>query len=398
MKQSTVNSNIKRIAVICERDRAYGRGVCLGIAEAATYEKNWSLEFLDYPEQVNVTRLKGFDGVIARISNEQIAAELTKAKLPVVDIYTDIIRPEFGSIDGDQPAIGRLAAEYFLKRRYKSFAYCGYEGIGYSDVRQKSFSNTLKENGYDCNVFCVPQRAVDEYAATIMRKEFVRLGSDTAALSRWLKALPYHTALFCCHDVRAWQVLALCRLEKIPVPQRLAVMGVDNDELVCSFTAPTLSSIDNSPFRIGKASVALLSRMFNSSDERKKPKHLIIKPRGVYERASTATFAVEIDWVSEMLDYISSHVADGIRVDDVIAFAKRSKATVEHALKSVTGQTVQHHILWTRLEMAKKLLVFSHKPVAEVARLSGFASPQYFCRFFKSKTGLTAEEFRNQES
>lgn len=330
MKQSTVNSNIKRIAVICERDRAYGRGVCLGIAEAATYEKNWSLEFLDYPEQVNVTRLKGFDGVIARISNEQIAAELTKAKLPVVDIYTDIIRPEFGSIDGDQPTIGRLAAEYFLKRRYKSFAY--------------------------------------------------------------------HTALFCCHDVRAWQVLALCRLEKIPVPQRLAVMGVDNDELVCSFTAPTLSSIDNSPFRIGKASVALLSRMFNSSEERKKPKHLIIKPRGVYERASTATFAVEIDWVSEMLDYISSHVADGIRVDDVIAFAKRSKATVEHALKSVTGQTVQHHILWTRLEMAKKLLVFSHKPVAEVARLSGFASPQYFCRFFKSKTGLTAEEFRNQES
>ena len=148
MKQSTVNSNIKRIAVICERDRAYGRGVCLGIAEAATYEKNWSLEFLDYPEQVNVTRLKGFDGVIARISNEQIAAELTKAKLPVVDIYTDIIRPEFGSIDGDQPTIGRLAAEYFLKRRYKSFAY--------------------------------------------------------------------HTALFCCHDVRAWQVLALCRLEKNP--------------------------------------------------------------------------------------------------------------------------------------------------------------------------------------
>ena len=51
---------------------------------------------------------------------------------------------------------------------------------------------------------------------------------------------------------------------------------------------------------------------------------------------------------------------------------------------------------WTRLETAKKLLLFSQKTIAEVSRLSGFTSPQYFSRFFKNRIGMTAEEFRSR--
>ena len=96
------------------------------------------------------------------------------------------------------------------------------------------------------------------------------------------------------------------------------------------------------------------------------------------------------------MEYVSRNVERGIRVEEVIAYAKRPAAVVEHGVKDVTGNTVQHHILWTRLETAKKLLLFSQKPIAEVSRLSGFTSPQYFSRFFKNRIGMTAEEFRSR--
>lgn len=387
---------MKRIAVICERDRAYGRGVCLGISDAAGQEKDWSLEFIDDIETVKETRLSGFDGVIARVANERIASDLKKTKLPVVDVYSDAIRPMFGSVDGDQPGIGRLAAEYLLSRRYKNFAYCGYDGIGWSDVRCRSFVEALENNGHGCEVFHASKYAVGEYSGTLMRREFVGLDSDTAPLSCWLKSLPKQTAVFCCHDVRAWQVVSVCRTESIPVPRHLAVLGVDNDELICSFTTPKISSIDNSAFQIGKESVRILSRMLASSKIRKNPPHVVIGARGVCERDSTPICHADAEWVADVMEYISRNVEKCVRVDEVAAFANRSVASVERGIRNVTGNTVQHHILWTRIETAKKLLLFSQKPIAEVSRLSGFASPQYFSRFFKNRIGITAEEFRNR--
>jgi len=385
---------MKRIAVICERDRAYGRGLCLGIAGAAVREKDWSLEFVDDLSVVKSTRLAGFDGVIARISNDGIAADLKATGLPVVDVYSARIRPEFGSIDGDQPGIGRLAAEFLVSRRYRNFAYCGYDGIGYSDVRRDSFVAALSENGFPCDVFRTPNRAKCNFDTVMVSKEAVGLGRDASELSAWLRSLPAQTAVFCCHDVRAWQILAICRAEGIAIPRRLAVLGVDNDELVCSFTSPTLSSIDNSAMRIGEAAVALLSRMLRSSKSRKRPQHIVVGPRGVCERGSTAVRSVDVGWVSDIMEYIARNVERGVRVDEVVAYARRPAAVVERGVKDVTGNTVQHHILWTRLETAKKLLLFSRKSINEIAKMSGFASPQYFSRFFRSKVGMTAERFR----
>ena len=236
---------------------------------------------------------------------------------------------------------------------------------------------------------------MNEFGTVITSREIVGLGHDSHALSAWLKALPAQTAVFCCHDVRAWQVVSVCRAEGIPVPRHLAVLGVDNDELICSFTTPKISSIDNSGFQIGKESVRILSRMLSSPKVRKNPPHVVVEARGVCERDSTPICSADAEWVSDVMEYISRNVEKCVRVDDVAAFAKRSVVAVERGIRNVTGNTVQHHILWTRIETAKKLLLFSQKPIAEVSRLSGFASPQYFSRFFKNRIGITAEEFRS---
>ena len=129
-----------RIAVIAERDRAYGRELCCGIAEAARHEERWSLSFVEADALKTQKALDVFDGVIARVADDAMAARLEASRLPVVDVFCTKRYSNFGSVDGDQSEIGRKAAEYFLARRFTSFAYCGYEGFGYSDERRDAFA------------------------------------------------------------------------------------------------------------------------------------------------------------------------------------------------------------------------------------------------------------------
>ena len=189
-----------RIAVIVERDRAYGRELCCGIADAALREDGWALEFVDADSLKRPKVLRGFDGVIARVVDDAMAQRLAASGLPVVDVFCNKRYPLFGSVDGDQAAIGRKAAEHFLARRFTSFAYCGYEGYNYSDERRDAFVALLKGHYHPCSVFRTPRRALAEYDARVTRREDVTLGTDARSLAQWLKGLPSRTAVFCCHD------------------------------------------------------------------------------------------------------------------------------------------------------------------------------------------------------
>lgn len=386
----------RRVAVIVERDRAYGRELCCGIADAALREDNWTLEFLDADSLKRPKSLRGFDGVIARVVDDAMAARLVASGLPVVDVFCNKRYPLLGSADGDQTAIGRKAAEHFLARRFTSFAYCGYEGYNYSDERRDAFVALLKSHYFSCSVFKTPRRALAEYDARVTRKEDVTLGADARSLAQWLKGLPPRTAVFCCHDTRAYQVLCVCRSENISVPDNLAVLGVDNDPLVCSFVAPSISSIDNSGHRVGAAAVAVLSRMMRSEAARKNPPAIRVKPGEVILRRSTETYAFAQKWISDALVYISRNVEKRLTAEDVAAFVGKSLPMVEEGFRKALGRTVQQELIESRLSAAKRLLANTELPVADIVARSGFASAQYFCRMFKADTGLTAERWREQ--
>ena len=394
--KSKCHGSERRVAVIAERDRAYGRELCCGIAEAALREGGWALEFLDADLLMRPKALRGFDGVIARVVDDAMASRLEASGLPVVDVFCTKRHPRFGSVDGDQSAIGLKAAEYFLSRRFASFAYCGYDGYGYSDERRSAFVAALKASLFGCNVFRTPRRALAEYGVSVTRKESVTLGADAQSLARWLRALPPRTALFCCHDMRAYQVLRICADEGIAVPDDLAVLGVDNDPLVCSFVTPSISSIDNKGFRVGSAAVAVLSRMMRSKAARLDPPAIRVKPGEVVQRRSTETYAFEERWISDVLVYISRNVERRLTAGDVVRFAGKSLPTVEEEFRRVLGRTVQQELVASRLFAAKQLLAETSLPVAEVAARSGFSSAQYFCRVFKADTGFSAEAWRER--
>ena len=386
-----------RVAIVAEkRDRAFTRELCCGIADAASRENGWILEFVDADSLKRTQALRGFDGVIARVENDTMAIRLTAAKLPVVDVLCNKRYPNFGSVDGDQVAIGRKAVEHFMARRFTSFAYCGYEGQGYSDVRCNAFVGMLKEQCLPCSVFKTSPRALVEYSTGFMYGEDVNLGADARSLTQWLVRLPPRTAVFCCNDLRAWQVLSICRDENIAVPDNLVVLGVDNDPLICSFVTPSISSIDNSGRRIGEAAVAVLSRMLYSKEAREKPPSVRVEPGEVIQRRSTETYAFAQTWISDALVYISRNVEKKLTAEDIAVFVGKSLPTIEDGFRKALGRTVQQELIASRLSAAKRLLANTTLPVSEVVARSGFASAQYFCRVFKADTGLTAESWRGQ--
>lgn len=385
-----------RVAIVAERDRAFSRELCCGIADAASRENGWMLEFVDADSLKRTQALRGFDGVIARVVNDTMASRLADAGLPVVDVFCNRRYPNFGSVDGDQAAIGRKAAEHFLARRFTSFAYCGYEGQRYSDVRCNAFVDMLKEHYLPCSVFKTPRRALVEHTASLMHGEDVNLGTDARSLAQWLVRLPPRTAVFCCNDLRAWQVLSICREENIAVPDNLVVLGVDNDPLICSFVTPSISSIDNSGRRIGEASVAVLSQMLCSKDARENPPSVCVEPGEVVQRRSTETYAFAQTWISDALVYISRNAEKRLTAEDIAVFVGKSLPTVEDGFRKALGRTVQQELIASRLSVAKRLLANTTLPIAKVSARSGFASAQYFCRVFKTYTGITAESWREQ--
>jgi len=389
---------MKRIAILVERDRAYGRGLCEGIADAALEHADWRLELVD---SVNISTpgiLNGFDGAIVRIPNDQAAKVLERYGIPVVDVYSSGCSQKyyrkFGRVDNDQASIGVKAAEYLLSRRFTSFAFCGYNGLGYSDLRCAAFAKTVATHGCRCEVFQASGASLAEFGATQVRHESMTKGADEKRLIAWLQSLPARTAVFCCQDLRAYQVAAACQECGIAVPERLALLGVDNDRLICSYTAPTLSSIDNVPHRVGAVAVEVLAEMLSSAAARRRPPSRFVPSGEVFPRASSEIWALEPKWLSDALVYIERNLSRTFAVEEVVALTGKSYPTVECAFREQFGETVRRTILRLRMTEARRLLASSPMSIVEIAAKTGFASAQYFCRVFKDFVGVTAGEYR----
>ena len=202
-------------------------------------------------------------------------------------------------------------------------------------------------------------------------------------MRNWLRRLPKPVAVFCSHDLRAHQVLTLCRDIGITVPQEVAILGVDDDAILCGFTSPTLSSIDPNGFETGREAVRIAREMLRNPKARSIPPQSFVKPLRLIVRESTEVYPIDPPWLSDALVYINRNAANGISAADVFAHVGLSHTTVGSAFRLKLGVSVQDYLSKTRLSEACRLLR-SGASVTDVARRTGFSSVQYFCRVFAS--------------
>lgn len=375
--------NLPRVALLIETSNGYGRGLLTGVYAWMRENQGWSVYLAeqgrgDRPPPWLKT-WKG-DGVIARIENEEIAAGIRALDVPVVDMSAGRLIPELPWCEIDEDGIARLAADHFLSRGFRNFAYCGDPRFVWSKLRGDAFDAAMKRVGH----------TVNHYEPTSKAFEDEDLAMD--CIGEWLQTLPLPVAVFTCYDIRGRQVLDACRRFSINVPDDVAVLGVDNDELLCSLAFPPLSSIIPNALRTGYEAAAILHRLMNG--EMVGPEGHLIAPTGVITRQSTDVLAVEDPSVARAVRYIRERACEGICVDDVVKDSGVSRRLLENRFKKQLQRSPHEEITRVQLLRVKELLAHTDLPLVEIADRTGFRYVEYLSAVFKQKVGVPPGKYR----
>ncbi len=336
------------------------------------------------------------DGVIARIPNAKMAKALGRLRIPVVDLYRWKDYPAISSVDADHVAIGRMAAEWFIERRFKSFAFCGYTGAPFSDLRGAAFKEAVDARGHACSFYKEAVFSSDFLGKMILRAERYGNPPDRDRMAAWLEGLERPAAVFCCHDIRAYQVSTLCKELGLDVPREVAVMGVDNDRILCGFSYPMLTSVDPDAHQIGWVGAQHLFELMSRKGQN--VRHTLVAPVRVVERASTETDPVEPLWLAEALRFIRKEIPSGVNAEEVIRHVGLSHTQVEKAFAKALGNTVHQEINRLRMREACRLLTETELTAVEISKLVGFSSPQYFNRQFSRQFGGPPAVYRRRDA
>ncbi|MSU50050.1 MAG: DNA-binding transcriptional regulator [Opitutus sp.] len=375
-------SRRRQVALLIETSNAYARGLLQGIVHYIREHKPWSFHLMEQGRGDDppawLENWKG-DGIIARIETPRIARAVVRAGLPTVDVSAARLVPELPWVETDDEQIARLAAEHLLERGFKHFGFCGDPRFNWSVWRENHFRTRVEAAQQTLHVY---QPAV---AAT-------NLTAQVGDLRRWLQELPKPIGIMACYDIRGQQLLDACRSAGVAVPGEVAVIGVDNDTLLCDLASPPMSSVIPNTHRTGYEAAALLDRQMAGKPVSRVP-HLIA-PLGVAARQSTDVLAVDDREIARAVQFIREHACEGINVSDVLRAVPLSRRVLEQRFQRLLGRTPREEILHVRLNRVQQLLLETDLPLYLIADRTGFEHVEYLSVVFKRETGKTTSAFR----
>ncbi len=381
---------IPKVALLVETSRGFGRHLLCGISRYAQLHGPWNFHIKagDFEQALPKMKQWGGTGIIARIPNERVAKAILEAKLPTIalGLSDEQMQPgsplsEFSELSSDPVEVATMAANHLLERQFRHFAYVGVENRAWSQRRGREFSLQLQKSGFVPLIYEPPIRPADR----VWEKE-------QPLIIEWLRRLPKPVGLFACNDDRGREVLEACRLMGLRVPEDVAVLGVDNDEVFCGLAYPPLSSVALNGETAGYRAAELLDGMMQGLI--RKPRRILVEAIGVVTRRSTDIVAVDDEDVASALQYIHREQGCNISVESVVQEVAVSRRNLEKRFRDTIGRTILEEIQITRLERAKRLLLDTPYSVSKVAEMSGFGTTGYFIQFFQSRVGKTPLRYR----
>ncbi len=321
------------------------------------------------------------DGIIARIENETIAKIVKQSGVPTINLSAGRFAPQFPVVETDNQAIAREAFSHLLQRGFRQFAYCGDVRFAWSQLRSERFAQLAAEAGYPTHIY--------QPGSTNPVESWEQEQSE---LADWIGGLPKPVGVLACYDIRGRQVLQVCRQIGAAVPDEVAVIGVDDDELLCELAQPSLSSVIPDTGRSGYVAAELLDRLL--AGEQISPVEHLIKPLGVATRHSTDVLAIDDADVARAVRFIRDHACDGIKVDAVLEHVAMSRRALEHRFTNLLGCTPHERIVQEQIKRVMELLSDTELPLAAIAERAGFNHVEYMSVVFKRRAGLSPREFR----
>ncbi|MBI9101788.1 MAG: DNA-binding transcriptional regulator [Spirochaetales bacterium] len=395
----------KKIALCMGINDYFEHGIARGIVRYSKQQEEWKLSGYGwmFGGIDDLTAWDG-DGIITRAESPEDADKLSSLGIPVVDVagaYTDA---GFHMVLNDDFQTGKKAGLYLKSCGFINLAYCGVEKVSWSQKRVEGFLSGCLNTGYDNRSLPpdasaegkkkVPEQNLPIFERSLSWWENLE---TSGALNQWLSDLPKPVGIFACNDTAGVKIAGICRNLNIAVPEEVAVLGVDNEDILCELSNPSLSSIQLDCEEIGFRAAELLDTLLLREEPgRKWISEVQIPPGELIERDTTRTFVCPDPVVREAVNYIRRNFQSNLQVIHVADHVNSSRRGLEVKFRKSLDRTINTLIMEARMNHIKKQLVSTEKTMETLAEESGYGSIQRFHSGFKKETGITPGQYRNR--
>lgn len=378
-----------KILLLTDFSSGYSRNLLKGIVRYSKEVGNWSFQRMPLYYRM----LYGENGVVEWAKKWQadaIIAQLTDVNIELLnDLNIPIIVQNYrdrnkavSNLTGDYFNTGVMAAKFFLNRGYRNFAFYGFKGAIWSRERADGYSHEIEKQGYKLAVLENDNKDKEEWSY------------NHTVLGNWLQSLPKPVALFACDDHFALQISETCNVYNINVPDDIAILGVDNDDLLCNISDPSLSSIvldvENGGYNAGKLLHQLITK------EITEPFNIVVNPLIIERRKSTEKYAVSDKNIRTILNYIEKNYANHLSVEELVKQVPLSRRVLEKKFKEETGESLYQYIQNYRIDQFTRLLITTDYSLFEAALQSGFENYKNVSRIFRKYKSLSPAEYRKR--
>ncbi|NDJ55810.1 XylR family transcriptional regulator [Enterobacteriaceae bacterium 4M9] len=382
-----------RITLLFNANKAYDRQLVEGVGEyLQASQSEWDI-FMEEDFRARIDNIKKWlgDGVIADFDDPEIEALLAGTDVPLVAVggsYHDLAHyPPVHYIATDNFALVQSAFLHLKEKGLHRFAFYGLpasSGKRWAAEREYAFRQLVAKEQYKGVVYQGLETAPEHWQHAQNR------------LADWLQTLPPQTGIIAVTDARARHLLQACEHLHIPVPEKLCVIGIDNEEMSRYLSRVALSSVAQGARQMGYQAARLLHQLL--AGQPLALQRILVPPVSVVARRSTDYRSLRDPAVIQAMHFIRNHACKGIKVEQVLDAVGISRSNLEKRFKEESGETIHAAIHAQKLEKARSLLVSTTLPINEISQMCGYPSLQYFYSVFKKSYDSTPREYRDSST
>lgn len=377
-----------RIGLVFGYGLSYYRDIVRGVRAYAESRSHWSFTpIATEPEALGDLGPLDLDGLIAHVFTRELGEALLRLGRPVVNVSGVLPDLKIPRVMADHEQVGRLAAGHFLDRGLRHYGFFGYTDHAFSKGREAGFRRGIERAGF---------RVSSYLSDDPLHPEPTGLWRWDDGLQRWLIGLRRPVGVLASHDIQGVQLSEACRRAGLRVPDEVALLGVDDDDLFCELARPSLSSVALPGERIGYEAARMLEALLSGPRRRTSNRPILLPSPGVVTRQSSDVLAIADEDVAAAVRFIRAHAHGPIGVADVLGAVAVSRRSLERRFRAALGRGLGEEIRRVRLEKARGLLSGTEMPIAQVATNSGFSETKHLSTVFRREAGVTPTEFRRR--
>lgn len=385
-----MKKSVPRVALLLDGSRSFDRGLLRGIARYVGLHDPWAfLRPAAFYQRFSGLSKRSFeelcrcepDGMI--MNGAPLRANLERLGIPIVIVPIDRTVRHAHHLLCDNREAAAMAADHLAGQGLRHFAFAGFDRAFWSLERCEHFRRRLAERGFTATAHLVPLLASE-----------TKQPHYEAAIVRWLKSLPKPVGVMACNDEFARSLSELCRVHGLRVPEDVAIIGVDNDELICELSNPPLSSVGFAADRAGYEAAERLDSLM--SGKRIEARNIVVHAARLVPRQSTDLLAIKDEEVVKALRFIRENAHRLIQVKDVVESTLLSHRTLHNRFHRALGRSLVREINCRRAAHIAKMLATTNDSIFRIARSIGYESAGHMARFFRREMGTTPLAYRNR--